>query len=81
MYQTAEIIAKPHNLPVQTHPGLMERGLGSLEGRRREPGEALPGDIESSDAYVFPLKSPYIDPLSPCVTLRHVADNIDSGNV
>jgi len=28
---------------------LMERGLGSLEGRRREPGEALPADIESSD--------------------------------
>jgi hypothetical protein len=36
----------------------MERGLGSLEGRRRAPGEGLPGDIESSDAYVFPPDSP-----------------------
>jgi hypothetical protein len=36
----------------------MERGLGSLEGRRRAPGEGLPGDIESSDAYVFPPNSP-----------------------
>jgi hypothetical protein len=35
----------------------MERGLGSLEGRRREHGEALPGDIESSDAYVSPSPS------------------------
>lgn len=33
----------------------MERGLGSLEGRRRGPGEALPGDIEQGDKYVVNL--------------------------
>jgi hypothetical protein len=43
----------------------MERGLGSLEGRRRLPGEALPGDIESSDAYVFPPVCPLTNPLLP----------------
>lgn len=48
--KTAEIVAEPHQLPVRTHGGLMERGLGSLEGRRRLPGEGLPSDIESSDA-------------------------------
>jgi probable phosphoglycerate mutase len=50
--ETAEIIAKPHSIHVQTNPGLMERGLGSLEGRRRLRGEPLPSDIERNDVYV-----------------------------
>jgi broad specificity phosphatase PhoE len=53
--KTADIIArsqvKAHGgeALVQTHLGLMERGLGALEGRRRHAGEALPPDVESSD--------------------------------
>lgn len=48
--QTADIILKHHpGLTLRTDPGLMERGLGSLEGRRWLRGEKLPDDVEQSD--------------------------------
>lgn len=50
--QTAEIIARPHHLPVITTPLLRERDWGSFTGRfipdlRNEP---WPDDIENSEA-------------------------------
>jgi probable phosphoglycerate mutase len=48
--QTAEIAVAPHDgLILRTDAGLMERGLGSLEGRRRLRGEPLPRDVEPSE--------------------------------
>lgn len=58
----------------------MERGLGSLEGRRRLAGEALPGDIESSDAYVRP-HAEISASLSALVVTQKFADQIASENV
>lgn len=50
--QTAEIIAKPHQLPVVTTPLLRERDWGGFTGRFIPDlqGEAWPDDIESEDA-------------------------------
>jgi probable phosphoglycerate mutase len=47
--QTAEIIAAPHGLPVQTTPLLRERDWGSFTGRFIPDlrGEVWPDDIES----------------------------------
>ena len=49
--QTAEIIAKPHGLPVETTPLLRERDWGSFTGRYIPDlrGEAWPDDIESEE--------------------------------
>ena len=48
--QTAEIVLQHHpGLKLRTDPGLMERCLGSLQGRRRLKGEKLPDDIEQGD--------------------------------
>lgn len=47
--QTAEIVLAKHaNLELQTHPGLMERSLGSLEGQRWTRGHGVPSDAEAS---------------------------------
>lgn len=50
--QTAEIIAAPHSLPVQTTPLLRERDWGSFTGRFIPDlkGEVWPDDIESEQA-------------------------------
>lgn len=50
--QTAEIIAKPHGLPVETTPLLRERDWGGFTGRFIPDlrGEVWPDDIESEDA-------------------------------
>lgn len=52
--QTAQIImshntASPPTVALQTDAGLMERYLGSLQGKKRIPGRPYPGDIEASD--------------------------------
>lgn len=53
MEQTAQIILQHHpGLELQTDAGLMERYLGSLQGRQRLRGEKLPDDIEASDVCV-----------------------------
>ena len=50
--QTAEIIAKPHGLPVETTPLLRERDWGGFTGRFIPDlrGEVWPDDIESEEA-------------------------------
>ena len=50
--QTAEIIAKPHGLPVETTPLLRERDGGGFTGRFIPDlrGEVWPDDIESEEA-------------------------------
>ena len=50
--QTAEVIAKPHGLPVVTTPLLRERDWGSFTGRFIPDlkGEVWPDDIESEEA-------------------------------
>ncbi len=50
--QTAEIIAVPHGLPVQTTPLLRERDWGGFTGRYipELKGEVWPDDIESEEA-------------------------------
>lgn len=50
--QTAEIIAKPHGLPVETTPLLRERDWGEFTGRFIPDlrGEVWPDDIESEEA-------------------------------
>ena len=50
--QTAEIIAKPHGLPVETTPLLRERDWGGFTGRfiPDSRGEVWPDDIESEEA-------------------------------
>lgn len=50
--QTAEIIAKPHGLPVVTTPLLRERDWGGFTGRFIPDlkGEVWPDDIESEEA-------------------------------
>ncbi|KAK8846607.1 hypothetical protein IAR55_005693 [Kwoniella newhampshirensis] len=46
--ETAEIVLQHHpDLTLTLADGLKERGLGSLEGRRREKGEKVPADAES----------------------------------
>ncbi|WVQ76624.1 hypothetical protein IAR50_006297 [Cryptococcus sp. DSM 104548] len=46
--ETAEIALKPHpHITLYAHPGLKERGLGSMEGRKRGPKERAPADAES----------------------------------
>ena len=49
--QTAEIIAKPHGLPVETTPLLRERDWGGFTGRFIPDlrGEVWPDDIESEE--------------------------------
>ena len=50
--QTAEIIAEPHGLPVETTPLLRERDWGGFTGRFIPDlrGEVWPDDIESEEA-------------------------------
>lgn len=50
--QTAEIIAKPHGLPVATTPLLRERDWGSFTGRFIPDlqGMTWPNDVESEEA-------------------------------
>jgi probable phosphoglycerate mutase len=50
--QTAEIIAKPHGLPVERTPLLRERDWGGFTGRLIPDlrGEVWPDDIESEEA-------------------------------
>ena len=49
---TAEIIALPHGMPVETTPLLRERDWGSFTGRfiPSLAGEVRPDDIETADA-------------------------------
>jgi probable phosphoglycerate mutase len=48
--QTASIVmAKHSDTRLLPDPLLMERGLGSLEGRRRKRGEDLPDDVETPE--------------------------------
>ncbi|KAK4685885.1 hypothetical protein P7C73_g4250, partial [Tremellales sp. Uapishka_1] len=50
--ETAQIIMQYHdNVPLYSHPLLIERGLGSMEGRRRLKGEKAPKDAESSQVF------------------------------
>ncbi len=53
--QTAEIIAEPHGLPVETTPLLRERDWGSFTGRFIPDlrGEVWPDDIESEEALLL----------------------------
>ncbi|WVQ83915.1 hypothetical protein IAT38_006059 [Cryptococcus sp. DSM 104549] len=49
--ETAEIVLKHHgSLELNLHDGLKERGLGSMEGRRRARNERAPADAEGYDA-------------------------------
>ena len=51
--QTAAIVVDAHqDLRLWAQPGLKERALGSLEGRRRKRKEKVPRDAESTGAYV-----------------------------
>jgi hypothetical protein len=48
--QTAGIILTNHpDVPLQIDPGLMERYLGSLQGKIRHAGQPLPTDVEQTD--------------------------------
>ena len=57
--QTAEIIAVPHGLDVETTPLLRERDWGSFTGRYIPDlrGETWPDDIESEDALLQRARS------------------------
>jgi probable phosphoglycerate mutase len=57
--QTAEIIAAPHNLPVETTKLLRERDWGSFTGRYIPDlrGETWPDDIESEEALLQRARS------------------------
>ncbi|ODN96579.1 hypothetical protein L198_04295 [Cryptococcus wingfieldii CBS 7118] len=49
--ETAQIaLAHRSDIPICSHPGLKERCLGTLEGRRRKEGETAPADAESKGA-------------------------------
>ncbi|WVN88859.1 uncharacterized protein L203_104073 [Cryptococcus depauperatus CBS 7841] len=49
--ETTEIVLKHHpQIPLQTADGLKERGLGSMEGRRRFKDEQAPEDAEEITA-------------------------------
>ncbi|WRT65185.1 uncharacterized protein IL334_002128 [Kwoniella shivajii] len=47
--ETAEIVLRNHpGTELKLHDGIKERGLGSMEGRRRARGEHAPADAEST---------------------------------
>lgn len=49
MSQTAEIVVVPHDgVLLKEHSGLMERGLGSAEGKRWPKGVKVPADGENT---------------------------------
>ncbi|ORY24879.1 histidine phosphatase superfamily [Naematelia encephala] len=50
--ETAEIIAESHEgLAIRTDPGLRERHLGSLQGKKGHLGKPLPKDVESGNDF------------------------------